>query len=111
MFVGQCYELFIYLTLSQMSVMTMRFMDLPKKRCFAGILERPTETSDATVSVHGESVQDESVAPDLCVGRRSLLPLLKNSRFFYHILLGQTHLFNNTLRLEDQSEREIEGLV
>jgi hypothetical protein len=38
--------------------MIVRFMDLPKKGCFAKLLKRPTETSDATVSVHGESVQD-----------------------------------------------------
>ena len=55
------------MTLSQMFVMIMRFIDLPKKACFAELLKRPTETSDATVSVHGESVQDESVAPDPCL--------------------------------------------
>jgi hypothetical protein len=65
-----------------MSVMILRFIHLPEKGCFAELLKRPTETSDATVSVHGESVQDESVAPDLCVGRRSLfLPIFNRSVF------------------------------
>ena len=70
-----------------MSVMIMRFNDLPKKGCFAELLKRPTETSDATVSVAPDLKTQKSC---LCVGRKSLLPLLRNSRFFYHILLGLT---------------------
>jgi len=72
-------------TLSQMSVMIMRFMDLPKKGCFAKLLKRPTETSDATVSV----------APDLCVGRRSLfLP------FFNRYVFSVSHTFETNLKFE-----------
>ena len=55
-----------------MSVMIMRFIDLPKKGCFAERLKRPTEMSDATVSV----------APDPCVGRRSLFLLFSNRSMF-----------------------------
>jgi hypothetical protein len=52
--------------------MMIRCIDLPKKGCFAKLLKRPTAMSNVTVSV----------APDLCVGRKSLFLPFSNRDVF-----------------------------
>ena len=94
-----------------MSVMIMRFIDLPKKGCFAELLKRPTETSDATVSVAPDLKtrfdkltvlsEVEGQKSCLCVGRRFLfLP------FFNRSVFSISHTFGTNPKIKKVNTRK-----